>query len=252
MKNTKLPRIIFEQSTNQYLRSMTELNDNGDLIRTQKGYWPVSLRNIKIEIRHLLFIYITKTTRMSERYGKPSDEIGINEFCLPTSFLAEELSCSVQHIQRNMKVLLSDNLISDTGKRMNGNKVYKIMINYDNRMDHLVPISLIITPYITTSLKLFLLKIQFLMEPTINDVYTFNSKRELRTLVNDAEVINNNLKVLEDFGLIQYNKENQIIIKLKEVYSTIAEDYITKEYSKRLDQHRVKSVSKYSQKLEEL
>lgn len=225
-------KTVVKNIPSQSLRHMKIQNDNLDVeYSVEKGYFPNNISNIQLKVKHLLFIYMSNIAYLSNKYSENKGEVKY-EFCIPTSEIAEELGCSCQQIQRSLQELTQDKLISFTGRCINRDKVFKINSPYNSQTDFLIPTILVTTPYITLSLKLFLLKMQLMMKPNAHDTYTFKNKSEFRAINKDPDYINLNLATLESFGLINYGKQ-QNIIDMKEVYSFLYHDYINRKAAER-------------------
>ena len=153
-------------------------------------------------------------------------------FSAATKAISNDMSISERQVQKSFKVLEEKGLILDTSKKDNRNKIFKMVGNYDSQRDHAIPSIIAITKTIPLSLKLFILKAQFMMAPSKKDFLLFKSDRELRVITNDHKILTRNLNLLEERGLINHTEEGRVI-NLKDVYHYLHTEYINSRMKSR-------------------
>lgn len=201
--------------TNQGVRKSKTTNTEIGEYKWEYGYSNLESFD-KVGSSLLLYIYMYSVAK------KENDEW---LFCVPTKNISDNISISTQQIQRSLKKLEDNNLIEDTGRRINKFKVFKMLGNYNSQKDYAIPAIIAVTKTIPLSLKLFILKLQFLMPASRTSTYTFNHTRELRVITNDYEILENNLALLNERGLINDTNAGREI-DLKQVYDHLHKEYI--------------------------
>lgn len=146
-------------------------------------------------------------------------------FCVPTEKIAWYLSLSERQIQKCLVTLEENKMIEDTGERRDRHKVFKMRM-YDAKKDYAIPAIIAVTKSIPLSLKIFILKLQFLMPASEKAVYTFKNNRELRVISSNHDVVVKNLTLLEERGLISQDNKGNNVINIHEVYEYLHMEYI--------------------------
>jgi predicted transcriptional regulator len=202
--------------TNQTVRSSKiKTNELGEY-KWEYGYTkPESFEKVGSSI--LLYIYM---------FSVAKEENNEWLFCVPTKVISENISISPQQVQRSLQKLVENNLIEDTGRRIEKSKVFKMVGEYNPVNDHAIPAIIAVTKTIPLSLKLFILKAQFMMNPSRREEIVFKHDRELRIITNNYRTLTKNLNMLEERGLIERTEEGKVI-NLKNVYHTLHREYIS-------------------------
>jgi len=215
-KPSPMSKTTIKNLPSQTVRSMkTDNLSNIELI--EYGHLPYFKSINEINSDHLLFLYLSSVSSLVKNEWK---------FCVSTKTIAKRMSLSERQVSRGLKNLTDSNSLIKTSECINKNFVYIIPRPYQPKLDYIIPIILAISVSIPLSLKLFILKLQLSMPSNKHSFITFNSRSEMKRIVNNSKVINTNISLLEEKGLV--NKiEGGYTIDIKDIYI-----YLYQEYSK--------------------